>query len=344
MATNKYHLHLKGYVGDWNFDADYVDYVLGKNEGTEVNVLIDSLGGRTDTALSIYAAFKRHGMVNAHFVGMNASAATIASLGAQKISIDVSAMYLVHKCSLEFFKWGMLNADDMASLMEKLSADKENLDKIDASVASLYARKCKKTPEEMLTLMSKGGWLTAKEAMEWGFVDEVTDLEEDAAPVVDSAMVQALAEQGIPMPKGMKPQGAWKSFLNSLTEFFSIDKEDKSSTVIEMKKEYLNIQSLLQCEAFDVNDKKVEMSEEQMDIIEAQVKKDKEDIQGLNDKISSLNVEIAQLKSQIETLNKKPADESQQVVSEKKGKAQENGIEEYVNALSEAKDLYKMFD
>lgn len=30
MAKNKYQLHLKGYVGSWDFDADYVDYILGK--------------------------------------------------------------------------------------------------------------------------------------------------------------------------------------------------------------------------------------------------------------------------------------------------------------------------
>ena len=45
MAKQSYNLHLKGYVGDWDFDADYVDFVLAKNADKEVNVLIDSLGG-----------------------------------------------------------------------------------------------------------------------------------------------------------------------------------------------------------------------------------------------------------------------------------------------------------
>ena len=30
--NNKYQLHLKGYVGSWDFDSDYVDYVLSNNE------------------------------------------------------------------------------------------------------------------------------------------------------------------------------------------------------------------------------------------------------------------------------------------------------------------------
>lgn len=46
MPNTKYHLHLKGFVGGYDFDSDYVDYILAKNEGKEVNVLIDSLGGQ----------------------------------------------------------------------------------------------------------------------------------------------------------------------------------------------------------------------------------------------------------------------------------------------------------
>ena len=60
MAT-QYHLKLKGYVGGWNFDADYVDYILEKNADKEVQVLINSLGGDVATAFSVSAAFKRHG-------------------------------------------------------------------------------------------------------------------------------------------------------------------------------------------------------------------------------------------------------------------------------------------
>lgn len=55
MAQTQYQLHLKGYVGGYDFDAD-VDYILAKNTGMEVHVLIDSLGGQSSTALSIFSA------------------------------------------------------------------------------------------------------------------------------------------------------------------------------------------------------------------------------------------------------------------------------------------------
>ena len=87
MPKTAYNTSLKGYVGGYDFDRSKVDKELAKNEGKEINVLIDSLGSLA-TGLSISAAFKNHGNVNVHFVGLNASAATIASLGAAHISID----------------------------------------------------------------------------------------------------------------------------------------------------------------------------------------------------------------------------------------------------------------
>ena len=214
--NKKYHLHLKGYVGSWDFDADYVDYILNKNQDKEVEVLIDSLGGSLSTALSIAAAFKNHGNVRVHFVGMNASAATIASLGAKHISIDSSAMYLVHKCSSSFFEWGSMNSDQLQEKIEEYRKMKDNLDKFDGNVASMYARKCKKETTALLDLMKVGGWLTAKEAHEWGFVDEITDAEEDKdnKPMLNNKLVASMDEAGIPIPTNIKNED--KGFVEQL--------------------------------------------------------------------------------------------------------------------------------
>ena len=199
MPQTRYNLHLKGYVGGYDFDRDYVDYVLAKNEGKPVHVLIDSLGGSLATALSIASAFKRHGDVTVHFVGMNASAATIASLGARHISIDASAMYLVHKCSAEFFEWGNLNADQLATVRDNCEAAIRDLNKLDNNVAAMYSAKCSKPEADLLDLMRVGGWLTAQEAKAWGFVDEITDLGE-TKPVLTDAVASAMAAAGMPIP------------------------------------------------------------------------------------------------------------------------------------------------
>ena len=64
MSKTAYNISLKGYVGGCDFDRNTVDSVLAKNDGKEVNVLIDSLGGSLATGLSISAAFKNHGNVS----------------------------------------------------------------------------------------------------------------------------------------------------------------------------------------------------------------------------------------------------------------------------------------
>ena len=232
-SNTQYHLHLKGYVGGYDFDSDYVDYILAKYPDDEVNVLIDSLGGSLATALSIVAAFRGHGNVHVHFVGMNASAATIASMGAKRITMDSSAMYLVHKCSVEFFEWASANSDKLAEIIREARQMKSDLEKMDLNVAQLYASKCDKNPEDLLALMKKGGWLTAQEAKDLGFVDEITSFEEDEAPVITDSIAADMTASGIPVPSTFihneeQHNGLFTRFVEALTRFFSSNKDQQN--------------------------------------------------------------------------------------------------------------------
>ena len=284
-TNNNYQLHLKGFVGGYDFDADYVDYILSKNSGNEVHVLIDSPGGRSDTALSIFSAFKRHGNVNVHFVGMNASAATIASLGAKHITMDASAMYLVHKCSIGFFEWGQMNSDGLQALIDNIEHQKADLDKLDANIAQMYATRCKKEPSALLDLMKAGGWLTAKEALAWGFVDELTDYEDETAPVLTDAVANAMASAGIPIPNMPMMDAPEKSaiarFFNSLTSIFTNSQTQKlqnSQTSNPMKKIFTSICAILACEHLLSNDGKVTLEDGQLEQVEQAITTDKQTI------------------------------------------------------------------
>lgn len=218
MATI-YDLYLKGYVGDWNFSPSIVDYVLDKRKDKKVCVLIDSLGGRVDSAISISTAFKRHGDVHCHYVGMNASAATIASMGAKRVTIDTHALFLVHKCMFTVFEWDMMNADELDQHIKSLQKTKADAATIDGVIAGLYASRCKKPKDELLALMKEGAWLTAQQALEWGFVDEITDNVEDEAPVLTAEIKQFIAEAGLPKPPVM-PMGS-RSLLEKFLQLFS---------------------------------------------------------------------------------------------------------------------------
>ena len=346
MAT-KYHLKLKGYVGGWNFDADYVDYILERNADKEVQVLINSLGGDVGTAFSVSAAFKRHGNVHVHYESMNASAATIASLGAKRVSIDVNAMYLVHKCSQIVFHWDMMNADQLRQLIDECEKTKRDLDKIDLNIAGAYAARCKKDKEALLELMKQGAWLTAQEALDWGFVDEVTDLPEDEKPRITEDVKNFMAAEGIPMPAVLLHEDdEEQNFLRRLMSAFSNVFKSKNETKIldAMKKTYVNVCRTLKCEHLESEDGRIVVTEEQVQVIEDHMATDGEQIATLNSTVADRDKEINDLRAQltakeqeIADLKKKPADNSAQVIDD--GKESNVTGDDYFAALADANEL-----
>ena len=335
MAKNKYHLHLKGYVGGYDFDSDYVDYILNRNPDTEVHVLIDSLGGSLATALSIVAAFRNHGNVHVHFVGMNASAATIASLGAKHVSIDSSAMYLVHKCSIEFFRWASANSDKLADIIKEAKQMKSDLEKMDANVAQMYATKCQKSQEELLALMKKGGWLTAQEAKEWGFVDEITDYEEDAAPVITDSIAADMGAAGIPVPSHLakeQPSTLLTRFIEALTNIFKSNSNAQSDMNPNNEQQQEQQQAQQQQQAPETTAQQHEQQElQEQPTAEAMAQKDQE---------------IATLKAEIEALKKAPGASTSHVVENDKGDKEEDNDpsspEAFFNTRKRAQALYDM--
>ena len=351
MAKKTYHLHLKGTVGYWNFDADYVDYVLNKHKDEQVNVLIDSLGGSVASALSISAAFKRHGNVHVHYVGMNASAATIASLGAARITIDTNAMYLVHKCSQMVFKWDLLNADQLQQLIEECEQAKRDLDKIDLNIAEGYARRCKKKKEDLLALMKVGGWLNAQEALAWGFVDEITDNPEDVKPKVTEEVVDFMAAHGIPMPDlpfDDEKQSLLHQFKEFLRKVYPNESNNKQTTnTTTMKKTFAFIAAVLALAAFECEEGgKVEMTCDQLKDIDDRLKHLTDQAEADKTTITQHTATIDDLKAQLDAKNaelqamaKKPAEETKQVTNQGQGTKETSPLQNYCDEVKEAQQM-----
>lgn len=334
MSKTAYNISLKGYVGGSDFDRKTVDTTLAQNEGKRVNVLIDSLGGSLATGLSISSAFRNHGNVAVHFVGLNASAATIASLGAAHISMDAGAMYLVHKCSMAFFEWGSLNSDQFATLIADCEKIKADLDKLDLNVAQLYAARCKRKPEDLLVLMKVGGWLSAKEALEWGFVDEITDLADEPAPKLTDALASAMASEGMPIPNiplsEADKDSAFTRFLAALTSFF---KPSTNPITTAMNKTYTFLCAVLGISAIALTDNKASLSDEDLVKIDNALK-EKDDV------IASKDATIADLQAK---LDKKPAEDTSAVVDDAKQSGKEtpkNDVEQFVDTYNSARALY----
>ena len=334
MSKTAYNISLKGYVGGSDFDRKTVDSTLAANEGKSVNVLIDSLGGSLATGLSISAAFKNHGNVNVHFVGLNASAATIASLGAAHISMDAGAMYLVHKCSMAFFEWGSLNSDQFATLIADCEKIKADLDKLDLNCAQLYAARCKRKTADLLALMKVGGWLSAKEALEWGFVDEITDLADEPAPKLTDALASAMANAGMPIPNIPLAESDRESLFGKfLTAIASLFKPSTNSITKAMNKTYTFICAVLGITALELTDNKAALTGEQLASLENH-------IADLRKKVEDRDATIADLQAK---LDKQPAEPTKQVVEDNKPGGEpkpKNDVEQFVDTYNSARALY----
>ena len=346
-----YHLHLKGFVGGYDFDKNYVDYVLSKNAGKPVHVLIDSLGGSLATALSIASSFRNHGDVTVHFVGMNASAATIASLGAKHITMDASAMYLAHKCSAEFFQWAQLNADQLADQIASLEQLKTDLEKMDANVAGMYSRKCKKDADALLALMKVGGWLSAKEALDWGFVDEITNADEDKAPVLTDAVASAMASVGMPIPNmPVESNSQFSKFLNAIANLFRSQDKQPQNISEPMNKLFPLLAAALAIDALQFTDGKCSLTEAQCSTLEAFLKDQADKLQAtitekdnlIAERDQSIKDLQAKVDEQTALLAAKPGDKTSQVLNNGNAPTPANEIEEQVRVMNDAKALFEM--
>lgn len=333
--AKKFDLKLKGYVGGWDFDSDYVDYVLDKAADKEVSVLIDSLGGSVATALSVSSAFAAHGNVTVYYRGMNASAATIASMGAKHIAIEKNAMYLVHKCSFPIFEWSALNADQLKEKAAEYMKTAADAEKIDLTIATAYADRCKKEVKELLDLMREEKWLTADEALEWGFVDEVIDSTEDVK--LTQTVANAMASAGIPLPENMpiEQDGLLAQVEKFFAKIFRNSKKDEATAEVDvtkavaepdnqtnqssiMKKTFLMLAAVLAAASLKEpeaqEDGRYALEEGQMDAIEAALAKAKTDKEAAETAKADAETKLAAANARIAELEAQPAAKAQQVV------------------------------
>lgn len=367
---NKYHIHLRGTVGYWRFDAEYVEYMLNKYKNEQVDVLINSLGGDVGAALTISAAFRRHGNVHVHYEAMNASAATIASLGAKHVTIDHDSLYMVHKCSRVVFVWDQLNADQMQDLIDQYEKVKNDLNKIDLQIAKSYADRCKKDSKALLQVMKEGAWLTAQEALEWGFVDEVTDNPEDEKPHFTAQVKDFLASEGIPMPNlPLEEEGQGEEdagWLARLKEFlrkqYGQITNQQTDEKIKMKKTFMFIAAVLALQAFECEEGgKIEMTCDQLKALDDRLKAlndqaeadkatiaqhtaaiddFKAQLTAKTDELAAKTTELNAKTAELTALQKQPAGESKQVTENNNaGEGEESPMAQYYKDREEAQQM-----
>ena len=183
-----YDITIDQQIGWGASSANYVLERLRELKGRPVRVYVSSYGGNVADAFRIQQAFREHGDVTCYLVSFVASAATLLTLGAKRIVLDPSCLYLAHKCSYYIDEFGQMNEDDLREAIERLSKNAEDLVTIDRVAANLYAARSGKTEEEMVAMMKEARWLSCDEVLRLGLADEVQTIVS-----ADSQIAQALA-------------------------------------------------------------------------------------------------------------------------------------------------------
>lgn len=172
-------LVIDSFIGRWGYSKQLVRAWLNDQlpHGEKGKVIMSSLGGDLDHATAMYDMFaERKNDLTASLSGFNASAATFVVLPL-KTSMSSTGFYLIHKALSWVDEWGMMNEDDIDSVIEKLTKEKEENKRITLMLAKHYLKRASqkgKTLNDVLELMKKDTWISATEAhSEWGFVDEV---------------------------------------------------------------------------------------------------------------------------------------------------------------------------
>lgn len=137
----------------------------------KIIVRINSGGGDVFAAQTIGNLLEGHAAeVTAKIDGLCASAATIVACHCDKVIAANDSTYMVHPVRMA--PRGYLTADEMQKLIDALNVIREN-------IINLYAKKTGRSTDEVTAWMEATSWWTATTAKENGFVDELTDDEEE---------------------------------------------------------------------------------------------------------------------------------------------------------------------
>lgn len=152
---------IKGDIGVGKACADALGEFL-RTHPEPVFLHINSGGGDAAEGAALMAEVERHGKVTAVVQGIAASAATLPVVGAQTIIMHPAATFMIHE------PWVMAGGTG-----DGHRAIADTLDKMTLTYARAYARSTGHSVNRIAAWMKQETWLTAEEALELNFCDQI---------------------------------------------------------------------------------------------------------------------------------------------------------------------------
>lgn len=137
---------------------------LNKHNG-DLTVILNSGGGDVFAGMAIYNALREfEGNVTVRVDGLAASIASVVAMAADKIIMSPGSMMMIHK------PWTLVIGD-----ANDLDKTKEILQGIEDSIVPIYASRTGMPAEDISDMIEAETWMTAEQAVEYGFADEMTE-------------------------------------------------------------------------------------------------------------------------------------------------------------------------
>lgn len=262
---------LKEFMDDLNKLATY----------DRITFRINSVGGDADAGKAIYARIREMDAETTTIVdGLAASAASIIFMAGDKRQVNIGSQIMIHGASALLV--GYYNAADIKGALDMLKS-------YDNSLAEIYADRTGGSKESMARMIQNTTWLSASDAVEKGFADEIINAAEPIAAKVSGAddliivngnllrlssdLMPALTyKQEIPKDKLFRGKGP----LN-IDHTISSQKEVEEMTLEALKAQYPDLVDAIAKEAVEA------AQSEREEAVTAAVQAERERIRGIEE-------------------------------------------------------------
>ncbi len=271
-------VHIYDEIGVHGITAKSFLEDLKKLKGKDVTVHINSTGGDVFQGQAIYTALKNYsGKVTVKIEGLAASMATIIALAADRVEMTSNSLFMIHSPMSNVF-------GNKAQMRKQINA----LEKVETTMLSVYKAKTNISEDDIEQMMARETWLSAHEALELGFVDEVL------------GAVKVVARYDLSGYQNKTPE----EILNTL----NIDNHKKESTMSE------DLKTWFVGQISDLKQMIVGKAEEQQPEAAAEVAPEETQEQPQE---ASTDVNVEELKAQLESLTEERDSLSQKLSSQK---------------------------
>ncbi|WP_195284274.1 head maturation protease, ClpP-related [Blautia wexlerae] len=178
--------------------------------GEKLIVNINSGGGSVMAGQEIYSLLHGRKDVEIHIQSLAGSAASVIAM-ANTCKMSPVATIMIHNVS-------MSGASGDYHDMQK---NAEILKTMNSALAEAYVAKTGKTKDEILKMMDKETWITAGQALEMGFIDEVEELQTQITNSICGIRLTEEIRQQVTKEKELqnKKEQLKKELLNDLDKY-----------------------------------------------------------------------------------------------------------------------------